>query len=153
MADINPWMIGVPIVIVVLVAAWMASFSFSSVSRQLDFWSAAPAALISIVCIPLCAYCAFQQWGARDRLRHWGLPVSPEFRHCEGAQGGRAPRHVWRFSLESGAADPLSTYARQAEGSGWSVSFAKNRAATLSKNGVRFSVSRDRESMVIQKLK
>jgi hypothetical protein len=76
-------------------------------------------AFATLLAVPMCLYMTWHQVGAKERLLRERLPVSEDLGYVIGAQGGRAPRLVWRFETRAKPQTILAFYERQALAAGW----------------------------------
>lgn len=133
---------------------WLLGRRVDSLGDAFDSLPAAMVALGALLMSPFFFYYAWQQVGAKARLAHENLPVSPALGHVVGAQGGRAPRGIWRFEALDGAQDILAYYETAAVTSGWKAERRKN-GLLLTRAGdsaaIWWEPAGERQQIVIQK--
>jgi len=122
-----------------------------------DTFNSLPTALVAMGALcatPLFFYMAWHQIGAKARLQQENLPVCAALGHAVGAQGGRAPRGIWRFEALEESGKVLAYYETAAPGAGWKLEKKKN-GILLTKPGRQLAIWAEKhgegEQIVIQK--
>ena len=122
-----------------------------------DTFNSLPAALVALGALcasPFFFYMAWHQIGAKSRLQQEQLPVCAALGHAVGAQGGRAPRGIWRFAAHDKPESILAYYETAAAKAGWKLERKKN-GLLLNKTGTQLAIWAERhgdeEQIVIQK--
>ncbi len=155
MTDIAPH-VWVVLLIPLLVAGW-ASLPSRGLYYQLRFWMCAPGAMIIMLCAPIFVYQGYHQFNASARLSEVGLPRPPDALHAMGAQGGRAPRYIWRYAIKNVTDNTVSEYALEARRAGWVATREKGKPLQLQRSNSRYSVFLDdfgnETHLIIQKEK
>jgi len=124
---------------VLLFAGWLIGRRVDTLRDALDSLTSAGLAFGALCAAPVFFYLTWQQAGAKDRLIEARLPVSPDFGRVVGAQGGRAPRNVWRFELGGEPADLFAGYERAAREAGWKVERRPN-GLLLTRDGAGYGL-------------
>lgn len=122
-----------------------------------DAFNSLPAALVALGALcasPFFFYMAWHQVGAKSRLQQEQLPVCASLGHAVGAQGGRAPRGIWRFEAREESGRIIAYYETAAPGAGWKLEKKKN-GILLAKPGRQLAIWAEKhgegEQIVIQK--
>lgn len=122
-----------------------------------DAFDSLPAALVAMGALcasPFFFYLAWHQIGAKSRLQQEQLPVCAALGHAVGAQGGRAPRGIWRFEAREDSGAILAYYEAAAPGAGWKPEKKKN-GLLLTRPGRQLAIWAERHGdegqIVIQK--
>jgi hypothetical protein len=133
---------------------WLLGRQVKSLEDAFDSLPAALVAMGALLMSPVFFYIAWHQIGAKSRLAQEGLPVSAALGHAVGAQGGHAPRGIWRFEALDDARDILAYYESAGSTAGWKLERKKN-GLLMSKPGSSMAIwlekQGDREQIVIQK--
>lgn len=157
MRDVDPRIFLVIILVPVFLVVWLKMPGSSSIIRRIKFWMIAPGAMIGLLCLPVLLYEVYHQVGAHSRLVAFGLPDSNYFSYCAGAQGGRAPRFVWRFSLRTVPSELVEKYSARACEDGWKADRKSDGSVVLIKGQKRVCVSveqfGDERHFVIEKIR
>ena len=110
-----------------------------------------------ILYAPFLLYSAYHQFGASGRLLDFGLPRPTGAFHVVGAQGGRSPRHIWRYAIPKIDNQTVANYGIEAARANWIASKDKGKPLRLQRNDVAFLVfTEDHGSemhFIIQRLK
>lgn len=134
---------------------WLIGRRTDSLSEAFDSLTTALVAFGALLIAPFFFYAAWHQFGAKARLQQEYLPVSPALGHAVGAQGGRAPRYIWRFEVRDESKHILEFYETAAPKAGWKVERKKN-GLLLTKPGQNVALWAEphgsTEQIVIQKL-
>jgi hypothetical protein len=134
---------------------WLLGRQVESLSDAFDSLPAALVAFGALCASPVFFYIAWHQIGAKVRLAQEHLPVCAAFGHVVGAQGGRAPRGIWRFEALDEAGNILAYYEAAAPAAGWKIEKKKN-GLLLSKTGASLALwsekKGDQEQVIVQKL-
>lgn len=118
---------------------WLLGRQVESLEDAFDSLPAALVAMGALCAAPVFFYMAWQQFGAKSRLQHENLPVCAALGHAVGAQGGRAPRYIWRFEALDDAANILAYYEIAAVKTGWKME-KKPNGIILDKPGTRLAI-------------
>lgn len=105
---------------------WVLGRSVKTFEEAFDSLPAAGTAFAALLITPFFFYYGWQQFGAKSRLEHAGLPACPGFGYAIGAQGGREPRWIWRFEGPKDPKPVLTYYEEIAPRLGWKVDRRKN---------------------------
>jgi hypothetical protein len=134
--------------------AWLVGRKVESLEGAFDSLPAALVAMGALCMAPVFFYMGWQQFEAKSRLQRENLPVCAALGHAVGAQGGRAPRGIWRFEALDDAQSILAYYGAAAVQSGWKLEKRSN-GLRLDKSGAHFAIwaerTGDKEQIIIQK--
>ncbi len=155
MNSLNPLTLILGVTCLGIFFGWLLGRRSESWSAAFDSLTTALVAFGALCIAPFFFYGAWHQFGAKSRLQTIELPVCPGFGHAVGAQGGRAPRCIWRFEALDDSASILEFYVTACTQAGWKVDRRKN-GLLLSKPGFTISLWTEHhgndEQIVIKKL-
>lgn len=133
---------------------WLLGTQVESMEDAFKSLTGAIVAFGALCATPVFLYIGWHQIGAKVRLAQENLPVCEALGHAVGAQGGRAPRGLWRFEALADAKGILAYYESAAGAAGWKVERKKN-GVLLTKPGLSLAIwsekSGDKEQVIIQK--
>ena len=134
--------------------AWLLGRQSESLAGAFDSLPTALVVFGALCAAPFFFYGTWQQYGAKTRLQQENLPVCASLGHAVGAQGGRAPRGIWRFEALDEPERILDFYATVCPKTGWQVVKKKN-GLLLSKPGLSFALWTEKqgaeEQIIFQK--
>jgi len=119
MASLNPLFPILGVAFLVAFVIWLVWPRSDSLGEAYDSLTNAILPFVLLLAAPVFLYASWHQLGAKERLLGEGLPVSADLGYVVGAQGGRAPRCVWRFKALANPQTILADYETQAQASGW----------------------------------
>lgn len=129
----------------VFFAAWLIWPREDSLWGAYDSLTTGILAFVTLLAVPMCIYMTWHQVGAKERLMHERLPVSADLGYVIGAQGGRAPRFIWRFKARVAPEVILKQYETLGPATGWKIERRKN-GLLLQKPEAVFAVWIDRQN-------
>ncbi len=121
MSSLNPLMPAMGISCLVFFLGWLAGRRVDTLKDAFDSLTGAAVAFGALLISPFFLYASWHQVGAKERLMRENLPVSADLGYAVGAQGGRAPRCVWRFQALADPQTILDSVEVRAGATGWSV--------------------------------
>ena len=155
MDSLNPTTLILGISCLGIFLGWVLARRSDSLSEAFDSLTTAIVAFGALCMAPFFFYGAWHQFGAKARLQTIDLPLCPAFGHAVGAQGGRAPRYIWRFETTDDSPHILDFYNGACRKAGWKVEGKKN-GLLLTKPGLNVALWAEphgaAEQIIIQKL-
>lgn len=139
MASVDPWLPLAGLGCLLFFGGWLLGRRAETFQEIFDTFVGAGIAFGALLASPLFFYLTFQQAGAKERLVAARLPVAPDFGLVVGAQGGRAPRNIWRFELTTAPEQLFADYERNAAAAGWKVERRKN-GLLLTRDGTAYAL-------------
>jgi len=119
MVSLNPIIPVIGFGCLLLFVAWLIVPREYSWFGAYESLTTAGLAFVTLFAVPMCLYMTWHQVGAKERLIRERVPVSEDLGYAIGAQGGRAPRLIWRFEARAKSQTILAFYERQALAAGW----------------------------------
>lgn len=135
-------------------AGWILTIGNDSLAQSFATLKVGIVACGALLAAPVCFYMTWQQFGAKARLQAEHIPPCHALGWAEFAQGGRAPRYVWRFVALDESTNIFRYYETECAKSGWKVERRKN-GMLLTRDGARFAIwaekSNDKQNIIFQK--
>ena len=154
MDSLNPTVLIYGVTCLGLFVFWLLGRKAESLEDAFNSLPTALVAMGALCAAPFFFYLAWHQIGAKARLQQENLPVCAALGHAVGAQGGRAPRGIWRFAAHNKPETILAYYETAAAKAGWKLERKKN-GLLLNKPGTQLAIWAERhgdeEQIVIQK--
>lgn len=125
MVSLNPFIPLIGFGCLVFFLAWLLVPREDSLLGAYESLTTAILAFATLFAVPMCLYMTWHQVGAKERLLRERLPVHADLGYALGAQGGRAPRFVWKFQARADPQGILKFYETEAQSAGWKTERTK----------------------------